>query len=115
MNNAAAAIDNGRRAARSLAVAAAVRRAGTAARRCARTSWCNAGRRRSLASKNETRATGSRTVATARGIERDGYSDLTGARRGRLRGVSLSEPVVVDAHRLELGLYRPHHHHHLLD
>src|SRR3954462_15957220 len=67
MNNAAAAIDNGRRAARSLDVAAAVRRSRTAAPRCARTSWCNAGRRRSLASKNETRATGSRTVAAAGG------------------------------------------------
>ena len=36
------------------------------------------------------------------GIERDGHSDLTGARRGRLGGVPLSEPVVVDADRLEL-------------
>src|SRR3954471_18373158 len=101
MNNAAAAIDNGRRAARSLAVAAAGRRAGTAARRCARDIVAQRGTEAFPRKQERDESNRIKNRSDGGGIERDGHSDLTGARRGRVRGVSLPEPVVVDAHRLE--------------
>ena len=47
--------------------------------------------------------------------QRDAYSDHIGFSRARLGIVSHSEPVVVDADCLKLGLHRRHDHHHILD
>src|SRR5918993_4501978 len=38
-----------------------------------------------------------------------------GLDRRRLSAVSRVKPLVVDTHRIELGLYRQHAHHHVLD
>ena len=56
-------------------------------------------------------------VEESRGLERqrDAYSDHIGFSRAGLGIVSHSEPVVVDADCLKLGLHRQHDHHHILD
>src|SRR5262245_15896882 len=59
----------------------------------------------------------SRFSSYIQGLQRQryAYSDHIGFSRARLSIVSRSEPVVVDADRLKLGLHRPHNHHHILD
>src|SRR5712691_9999851 len=59
----------------------------------------------------------SRFSAYIQGLQRRryAYSDHIGFSRARLSIVSHSEPVVVDADCLKLGLHRPHNHHHILD
>src|SRR5262245_57402270 len=48
-------------------------------------------------------------------MDQDGCLTDTASGRDRLGAVSHLQPVVVDADRHELGLYRPHHQHHVLD
>src|SRR5215475_5314229 len=59
----------------------------------------------------------SRCSSYIQGLQRQryAYSDHIGFSRARLSIVSRSEPVVVDADCLKLGLHRPHNHHHILD